>query len=178
LTACKSKYPADRYTIPKSFRDLISAYKVGDTFIFKDDKGNLSHYLTANIDSSFVDEGKGLMKVRGRKDIVVTIRELTNPRKGHEEYHMIILNRYPDKDSATFYLRLKDFYTQDTSKHFDLRTDTIRVNDFTFTNYYYFLAKKYSDQIKPNSVVEIYMTKKDGIVAYKNLNGIWWTKLK
>jgi hypothetical protein len=127
LTSCKSKYPADRYVIPKSYRDLISSYKAGDTLRFYDGKGNLSVYLVTAIDSAFVDEGKGLMSVRGRKDIAITCRELTNPRKGYDEYPMIILNRYPDEDSATFDLRLKDFCGIDTTKPFVLRNDTINA---------------------------------------------------
>ena len=82
LASCKSKYSADRYFIPKLYRDLISSFKAGDTLKYYDGKGNNSLYLIKAIDSSFVDEGKGLMNVRGVKDIVVTCRELTNPRQG------------------------------------------------------------------------------------------------
>lgn len=176
LASCKSKYSADRYSIPKLYRELISSFKAGDTMKFYDGKGNYSLYLIKAIDSSFVDEGKGLMSVRGRKDIVVTCRELTNSRQGYNEYPLIILNRYPDEDSATFDLRLKDFYTIDATKPFVLSTDTIKANGLIFTNYYSFRPENYSEKKDQNSVVEIYVTKDDGIKAYKYLNGTWWTK--
>lgn len=143
---------------------------------FYDDKGNHSLYLIKAIDSSFVDEGKGLMSRRGMKDIVVTCRELTNPRQGYDEYPLIILNRYPDEDSATFDLQLKDFYTIDTTEPFVLSTDTIKANGLIFTNYYSFRPENYSEKKDQSSVVKIYMTKDDGIKAYKTLNGTWWTK--
>jgi hypothetical protein len=178
LTSCTSKYSADRYVIPESYRNVVSSYKAGDTLRFKDSKGNFSLYLITTIDSSFVDEGKGLMSVRGRKDISITCRELTNSRKGYEEYSMVILNKYPDEDSATFDLRLKDFYGIDATEQLVLRTDSIKANDLIFTNYYVFRSENSKEQRDPNSVVEIYMTKDDGIIAYKNLNGTWWTKRK
>ncbi len=178
LTSCKSKYSADRYVIPNLYRELISSFKTGDTLKFYDNKKNHSFYSITSVDSSFIDEGKGLMNARGRKDIVITCRELTNPRQGYDEYHLIILNRYPDLDSATFDLRLKDFYSIDTTKPFVLRTDTITANNLMFTNYYSIRPTNYAEQKDPNSVSEIYMTKMDGIIAYKNLSGTWWTKSK
>jgi hypothetical protein len=178
LISCKSKYSADRYVIPGLYRDLISSFKTGDTLRFYDNKKNRSSYLITSIDSSFVDEGKGLMNVRGRKDISITCRELTKPGQGYGEYPVIILNRYPDLDSATFDLRLKDFYSIDTTRPFILRTDTIIANDLMFTNYYSFRPKNYLELKDPNSISEIYMTKMGGIVAYKNLSGTWWTKSK
>ena len=177
LTSCKSKYSANRYTIPKNYRDLIGSYKIGDTLKFSDNKANLFLYLITVIDSSFVDEGRGLMSVRGSKDIVIYCRELTNPRKGYEEYPMIILNRYPDEDSATFDLRLKDFYSIDTTEAFELKRDTIVANNLSFTNYYCFRANNYTEQKDSNSVAKVYMTK-EGILAYRNLNGVWWTKVR
>lgn len=178
LISCKSKYSADRYSIPKLYRDLISAFKAGDTLKFHDGRGNYSLYLIKEIDSSFVKEGKGLMSTRGWRNIVVTCSELTNPRHGYDEYPLIILNRYPDQDSATFDLRLKDFYSIDTTKSFVLKTDTVKANDLIFTDYYSFRPNNYSGQKDQGSVVEIYMTKDEGIIAYKNLNGTWWTKGK
>lgn len=178
MTSCKSKYSADKYVIPKSYRDLISSFIVGDTLKFVNNKGHLSSYLLAAIDSSFVDEGKGFINARGRKDIVITCREIANPRRGYEEYHMIILNKYPDEDSATFDLRLKDFYYIDTTKPFVQKSDTLLANGLAFTDYYVFYSGNYAEQKDSNSVIEIYMTKQKGIVAYKSLNGTWWTNIK
>lgn len=177
-TSCKSKYSADRYVILQSYRDLISSFDAGDTLRFYNGKENYSLYLITTIDSSFVDEGKGLMSVRGRKDIVINCRELTNPRRGYDEYPLIILNRYPDEDSATFDLRLKDFYSIDTTKPFILKADTIKANDLIFTNYYSFRPDNSTQPKYYNSVTEIYMTTEKGIIAYKDLSGVWWTRSK
>lgn len=167
LTSCKSKYSADRYVIPNLYRDLISSFKTGDTLRFYDNKKNHSFYLITSVDSSFVDEGKGLMTTRGRKDIVITCRELTNPRQGFDEYHIFILNRYADLDSATFDLRLKDFYSIDTTKPCVLRTGTVTANNLMFTNYYSFRPTNYTEQKDPNSVSEIYMTKMEVLLLIK-----------
>jgi hypothetical protein len=178
LASCKSKYPPEKYVIPQVYRDLIASFKTGDTLKFSDNKGNACLYLITGIDSSFIDEGKGLMNAKGRKDIVVSCHELTNPRKGYEDYHLIILNRYPSDDSASFDLRLKDFYGIDPKNPIILNTDTIIANALSFTNYYSFRPYDYAEQKDSNSVSKIYMTNKHGIIAYRCLNGMWWTKVQ
>jgi hypothetical protein len=175
LSSCWSKYPAERYVISRTYRDLISSFNKGDTLKFNDSKGNICLYLISNIDSSFIDEGKGLIGAKGRKDIVVTCHELTNPRRGYEDYAMIILNRYPDDDSATFDLRLRDFYGLNSKDPIKFNTDTIKANAIVFTNYYSFRPFNSAEQKDSNSVTQIYMTSKQGIVAYRCLNGTWWT---
>lgn len=174
FSSCKSKYPSKNYIIPEYYRELVASYKAGDTLRFVDDKKNLSLYLITGIDSSFVDEGRGLMKVRGRKDISISCRDFETS----QEYNMFILNKYPDEDSATFSLRLKDFYETDSSKPFVLLKDTIFANEIVFTNYYSFHAMNRTEQKNTNSVTEIYMTNEHGIIAYKTLGGTWWTKVK
>ena len=178
LTSCSSKYPSERYAIAKVYRDLITSFNIGDTLKFKDDKTNLCVYLIAAIDSSFVDEGRGLMNARGRKDIVVSFHELTNPKRGYEDYDMIILNRYPDEDLASFDLRLKDFYGIDKTEPFIQNIDTVFANDLLFTNYYSFRPYNHVEQKDTNSIAKIYMTKEDGVIAYRYVNGRWWTKVK
>ena len=174
--SCRSKYSAERYVINKAYRDLITSFKQGDTLKFKNGKGNSCLYFITSIDSSFVDEGKGLMNVKGRKDIVVSCHELTNPKQGYEDYHIIILNRYPSDEFASFGLRLKDFYGIDPKEPFILNTDTIVANELSFTNYYSFRPFNYLEQSDSNSITKIYMTNKQGIIAYKYLSGEWWTR--
>ena len=178
LTSCKSKYPAEKYVIPKTYRDLIASFKTGDTLKFNDNKGNLCLYLITGIDSSFIDEGQGLINAKGRKDISISCHELTNPRPGYEDYHVIILNRYPSDDSASFDLRLKNFYGINPKDPIILKTDTIIANGLSFTNYYSFRPFNYAEQKDSNSVSKIYMTNKQGIIAYRYINGIWWTKVE
>lgn len=143
-----------------------------------DNKRNFCHYLINAFDSSFINEGIGLMSANGRKDIVISCKELTNPRQGYEEYNMFILNRYPGEDSATFHVRLKDFYGNEPEDPGMLNTDTITANGLSFTNYYAFRPYNQAAQKDPNAVSAIYMTNKDGIIAYRNLNGLWWTKVQ
>jgi hypothetical protein len=71
---------------------------------------------------------------------------------------------------------LKNFYSKDTSFPFVLKTDTLKANNLSITNYYAFRPYNHSEQKEPNLVNEILMTNKDGIIAYRYLNGTWWTK--
>lgn len=99
-------------------------------------------------------------------------------KKGLWNYHLLILNKYPDEDSASFDLRLKDFYGIDSTELFVLRKDTVNANDISFTNYYSFLPYNYAEQTDSNSVAKIYMTNEQGIITYKCINRVWWTKIK
>lgn len=178
FASCKAKYPAERYTIPAKYRELVASFKPGDTLRFRDNKNNHCLYLITAIDSSFVNEGIGLISAKGRKDMAISCKELTNPRQGYETYYMFILNRYPDEDTATFDVRLKDFYGNEPKDPGILHTDTITANGLSFTDYYAFVPYNQATQTDPDAVCRIYMTSKDGIIAYRNLNGVWWTKVK
>lgn len=59
-----------------------------------------------------------------------------------------------------------------------LMQDTISANGANFSNYYLFRPDGHEDQLGPNSIVETYLTKQDGIIAFKHLSGKWWTKVK
>jgi hypothetical protein len=178
LISCEwRKYPPEKYVIGQKYRDMISSFKAGDTLKFRDDKGNLSLYLIQKIDSTLHDK-RGFINMKEYKDIVIACHELTNARPGFEDYNLITIVKTPEIDSTGLNLRLRDFYSIDTTFPFVLKNDTVIANNFSFTNYYSFRPRNYAEQKDSNSVTEIYMTNQDGIVAYKCLNGIWWTKSK
>ena len=179
LISCQwRKYPSEKYIIPQKYRDLISSFRAGDTLRFQDDKGNFSTYLVKQIDSTLHDKRGYFINAKEYKEISITCHELANARLGFEDYYMIIIAKYTEADSLVFHLRLKNFYGIDTTIPFALKGDTVKANNLRFTDYYFFRAKNYSQQKDPNSVAQIYMTNQDGIVAYKCVNGVWWTKSK
>ena len=179
LISCNwREYPSEKYIISEKYRDLISSFKQGDTLKFQDDEGNLSLYLIPKIDSTLRDKRGHFINAREYKDITIECHELTKTRPGYEDYHLIILHKDPETDSTRFHLRLKDFYSIDRTLPFELQKDTVIANNISFTNYYFFRAYNYTEQKDPNSVSDIYMTNHDGIIAYRCLNGKWWTKAK
>ena len=179
LTSCYwREYPPEKYIIPQKYRLLISSFKTGDTLKFQNDSKNFSTYLIKQIDSTLHDKRGHLINAREYKDISITCHELVNARSGFEDYFMITIVKDPTIDSTGFDLRLKNFYGIDTTYPFILNKDTVAANDIRFSDYYFFKARNYSEQKDPDSVVEIYMTNQDGIIAYRCLNGAWWTKVK
>jgi hypothetical protein len=172
------KYPSEKYNIPQKYRDLISSFKAGDTLKYQDDKGSLSTFLIQRIDSTLHDKRGYLINMKEYKDISIVCHELINARHGFEDYDMIVVMKNPETDSVGFNLRLKDFYSIDTTFPIVLKKDTVTANNLSFTNYYFFHPQNHSEQKESNSVTQIYMTNQDGIVAYKCLNGVWWTKVK
>jgi hypothetical protein len=180
LVSCQwRKYPSEKYVIPQEYRDLISSFKAGDTLNFQDDKGNLSTFLIQRIDSILQDKrGDFFITKKEYKMISVACHELTNARLGYEDYDLIVIVKVPETNSAGFNLHLKDFYSIDTTFSFVLKKDTVTANNLSFTNYYIFKPQNHAEQKDSNSVTQIYMKNKDGIIAYKCLNGVWWTKVK
>jgi hypothetical protein len=51
-------------------------------------------------------------------------------------------------------------------------TDTIKINNKVITNYF----EIKSEYTKQTSIDLIYWTDKDGLIAYKKMNGNRWTK--
>ena len=179
LISCSwKKYPTEKYTIPKLYRDLIASYRAGDTLKFKDSKEDLSLFLIPTIDSTLHDKRGHFINAREYKDISIACHELTDPRRGYADYNLILITKYPDEDSTHFDIRLKDFYGINRSDPFVLKEDTVTANSLSFTNYYAFRPYNYAEQKDSNSVSEIYMTNYQGIIAYRCLNGVWWTRIK
>jgi hypothetical protein len=172
------EYPAEKYIISQKYRNLISSFRAGDTLKFQDGKGNLSTFLIQKIDSTLHDKRGYFINAKEYKDISITCHELANARPGFEDYHLLTIVKDPTMDSTGFDLRLKNFYGIDTTYPFVLHKDTAIANNLRFTDYYFFRARNYFEQKDPNSVTQIYMTNQDGIVAYRCLDGVWWTKSK
>ncbi|MFC0771968.1 hypothetical protein [Terrimonas alba] len=145
---------------------------------FKDSKRNLALYLILRIDSSLHNERGFFMNAREYKDISIACHEITNSRRGYDDYNLILITKYPDEDSIYFNLRLKDFYGINPGEPFRHNKDTVIVNDFSFSNYYSFRPYNYAEQEDSNSIAKIFMTDDQGIVAYQYVNGEWWTKVK
>jgi hypothetical protein len=179
LISCQwRKYPSEKYIIPQKYRDLISSFRAGDTLKFQDNKGIFSLFLIQRIDSTLHDKRGYFINMKEYKDISIACHELTNARRGYEDYDIIVVVKDPETNSTGFNLRLKDFYSIDTTFPFILKKDTVTANNLSFTNYYFFRPNNRTEQKESNSVTQIYMTNQDGIVAYKCLNGVWWTKVK
>lgn len=177
LTSCEyEKYPPENYTIPQRFRDLISSFKVNDTLKFQNQKGNRIELLIKSIDSTLINKRGQFINARELKDISISCKELTCTKQGYDEYALILINKYADEDSATFDIRLMNFFNADKTLPINQRLDTVSTKSITFTNYYLFRPDDYKYLKDKNSISQIYMTKHDGIIAFKSLDGSWWTK--
>jgi hypothetical protein len=160
------------------YRNLIKVYNVGDTLAFQDNKGNLSSFLITRIDSTLHNKRGHFINGREYKDISIHSRQIfKNVRTEiQEEEVMILVTKYPDNDSTFFSLRLKSFYGRESNTIFKLNKDTISANNIKFTDYYSFQPYDDENITDKNFIATIYMTDKKGIIAYRNINGKWWTR--
>ena len=179
FTSCSWKeYSDEKYVIGKNYRDLISTYKAGDTLTFEDNSNNFSSFLITKIDSFLLNRRGHFINGREEKSISIHSRDISNPAdsSAQNDNWLILITKYPDDDTTYFNVRLKDFFTIEDNASFNLYKDTVTANRLQFTSYYRFRPKDYDDLKNPNSVSEIYITKEKGIIAYKYLNGKWWTR--
>jgi hypothetical protein len=172
------KYPAENYAIPQKYRDLIASFKSNDTIIFEDNSGNFITILVEKIDSSLDNKRGYFMNRREHKEISIHFRRLTNAQKAPDELHFISVSKHPDEDSTSFSISLIGFLSSNQYVPIKLMRDTIFTNETSFSNYFMFRPNGHEDLLQPNSIIELYMTKQDGIIALKYLNGKWWTKVK
>ena len=75
-------------------------------------------------------------------------------------------------------IHFKDFYTSAGGNNTigKLRTDTVNINGKIITNFYE-INHGYSERVtEPANIELVYWTDNDGLIAYKNKRGDWWTK--
>jgi hypothetical protein len=130
------------------------------------------------IDSILHDKRGFFINAREYKDLRIECEELAATDERHEKYDLFLITKYAHTDTPLFSVRLKGFYDNHPDDPFVLQRDTVLANNISFTNYYSFRPYNYDAQKDPASVVKIYISPGKGIVAYRYLNGAWWTKMK
>jgi len=160
----------------------ISSFKVGDTIYYENSLGDIDTIMVYKIDSSQNKE-LGTLAVNC---LNVTIKHLPNDTlwtwkswnnpTGKEEImyqDLIRICKVPERKKTTYSINLQDFSSPyGNDKLGEYHTDTIKINNKVITNYFE-IKSEYSKQ---TSIELICWTDQDGLIAYKNINGNWWTK--
>jgi len=169
----------------------ISAFKQGDTIYYQSSTGDLDTILIYKIDSIQNRNYGVFMAPPAENYLFVAIKHLPNDKfwtgtttdattgKTEINYQNILsIDKRPQMKEMDYSITYKDFYTSagGIKTLGKLRTDTVNINGNIITKFYE-IYHGYPERVtEPTNIELIYWTDKDGLIAYKNKKGEWWTK--
>ena len=182
-------YPKEKYVIGESYRNLIKAYSLGDTLIFKSSHNIIDSFVISGIDSAINDRKGYFIDVRNSKSISVTYRQIPVDKwqfrwlegKGDGKLHehsedgtFISIVKFPDTEETEYYYNFKEFRCSknETPK---LNKDTIKVGGLKITNYYKIESCTVSSQ-NSNALKVCFSTVDKGLAAFITNDEIVWTR--
>lgn len=167
----------------------LSSFKQGDTIYYENVTGDLEKILIYKIDSIQEKNHGGLMAPKPSNYLYVAIKHLPNEidwtgtskdgTTGVTEIdyqNIITIDKDPLEKKISYSVHFKDFYTGFDLIIKKIRKDTVNINGKNITNFYE-INHGYPERVtEPTNIELVYWTDKDGLVAYKNKRGDWWTK--
>lgn len=172
--------------------DLLptSSFKQGDTIYYQNVAGDIDSILIYKIDSIQNKQCGVIMALPAENYFYIAIKHLPNDKlwtgittdgttgKVKIDYQEIItIAKHPQTKEIFYSIDFKDFHSSINTKTVGtLRTDTVNINGGQITNFYK-INHGYPERVmKPTNIEVVYWTDNDGLIAYKNKKGEWWTK--
>lgn len=182
IVSCHSKtYSDDRFIIDPDYRNLIVAYKTGDTLVFKSDRGSIDSFLISSIDSSVVRE-KSFLGKRPHKIITIKCQKTppspgnNNPEEITAEGWVLSILKFPDDSSIWFDLTFKSSKGCLNQQIGPLLKDTV-FNGVSINNYYK-IEYCGNENEGASGVQTLYSSVQKGIEVYTIRNGEQWIRIK
>jgi len=191
LSSCGCRTDKKEFNFDNNEPKHLSCYKTDDTIYFENSKSDIDTITVIKIDSAKGEECHGISAPRPTgKSCWVAIKYLPIDRwytrklfgnnqedtTSFEYKKLINIYKDPIKNKTFFDFEFKDFYTGCNYVLGKLNTDTLTLNKNKITNYY-IIEHGYPERITKSINIEtLIWTDKDGLTAYKNKNGDWWTK--
>lgn len=190
-TSCYwNAFPDSKYEIQKSFRDLVSCYKTGDTIIFKSSTNLIDSFIISSIDSATNNKKGFFINARNSKTITVHYRQIpidkwkrhwiemgpnnAEKKERSEDGILISIERFPDNETTAYYFNFKEFRCLKNEVP-ELITDSLQLNGYQLTNYYRIENCTFRSE-RSESIQLCFSTIGKGLVAFKTNDGIYWTK--
>ena len=186
ISSCCSYDKSDFYFNDKESNHL-SVYKIGDTVYFKNQQDDIDTILIKNIETEQHKECGIIMARAAENNISVIIEHLPIDKwhgmtysedESKINYQSIVsISKYPQQKKTIYSISFKDFCNSTALGEIgEYHSDTITINKKKIFNYY-IVRHGYPERvIKSDNIEVLYWTDKDGLIAYKNKKGDWWTK--
>jgi hypothetical protein len=166
----------------------IQAYKPGDTLFFENKDKQIDSFLILDYETEIRGQKQGLMSTKPESDFWLCITQLDKEKAKSfgrpkaingdtiESQWLVSLVKYPPNQTVHYDFSFLTLYTMQDSIFGEFHTDTLHLNEKFITNYYS-IPHDYPERLdSPTDVEELLWTDKDGLVAYRFKNGMWWTK--
>lgn len=195
LTSCDYQaFPEEKFRIDNLFRELIKPYHPGDTLVFKSSKNEIDSILITKIDSAINNRKGYFINARNSKHISVRYRQFPIDHWSHsriemgannsekkeitEDASLLDILRFPDTESTILYFNFRIFLGCGLSDLKPMHHDTLSVNGTLFKNCYKIdYCEDRDDHDLATTLVSVYSTVADGIVAYQYADGTWWVRI-
>lgn len=188
IIPCQNSNNYDKNDFDFNQTDLahLNSYKQGDTIYFENQLGKFDTILVKNIDKDQIRQAGTTKLVENR--IWVSIEHLPRDKwhgimeniKGKIEIdyqHIIGISKFPQTKITEYSFHFKDFYpTVGIRTMGEYHSEAITINKKRIENYYIIRHGNPRRITEPYNIEILYWTDKDGLTAYKNKNGDWWTK--
>ena len=171
----------------------IQSYHPGDTLLFENKQNKVDSFLVLDYKTEERGQKQGMISTKPESDFWLNIRQLNKNELGQENWRgllnkdtingtainyqwLLTIVKYPPKNTIFYTFRFMNFYTQEDSTFGIFHTDTVIINNKSFTKYYS-IGHGYPDRVtEPTDIEQLLWTDKEGLIAYKYKNGIWFTK--
>jgi len=173
--SCTTKYVPDKeLEIDSTFLSVFKSISNNKLLVFKDKNNNRVTYKISKIDSVIRNKKGWFINSAPNKELKVTISEIYEGRTVlNEYYNECVVTREPFENKSYFIVNFNNIqYINDSLP--ELKKDTITITGSKFTNYYLF-----ESSIEPenkNEIKELYISPKDGIIAYKMFSDEFWKR--
>ena len=191
MSSCSCKaYPENKFNIDKDVRNLIDYYKIGDTIIYKSSTNIIDSFLITKVDSSIYNSKGYFISAINRKEVTVYYKQIpvdswrrhwiemgpnnSSKKEKSEDASFIIVEKFPDSETVEVYINFKELGCSINDIP-ALKKDTINIGDQKFTNYYEINNCATYGNIAMKIPI-FYFTIDRGLVAFKDNDGITWTR--
>jgi hypothetical protein len=177
IFSCGQKaFPDERFIFSSKYRDLISAYHIGDTLYFDNENGEAIRIRITGSDSSLSNSKGGLMSPRPYKDIKIYCDNLDYHRPNAKDTTLIFINKLPDSLEQSCHFAVMNF-RGDINDETDSLTSEIQPKPGKLFKNCFVIKNVASDLGEgPHDIEYIYVQQTKGIIALKAYNGDWWIK--
>ncbi len=185
LSACNS-YDQKDFDFSNDELTFASSLHLGDTIYYESNLHDIDTLLIIDTLSEQVKGGGFFMSPRPTNNLSYLIKHLpvdiwhgtstVNAKTKIDYQSLFSISKSPKPKQLEFSFNFKGFYSKHDLTIGELHTDTVKLNDSKFWNYY-LIKHSYPERIKNESdVTELYWTKKEGLIAYKNKGGEVWVR--
>jgi len=165
---------------------ISSSLHVGDTIYYESNLHDMDTILIIDTLSEQVNGCGMFIQPRPTNNLSILIKHLpidnwhgtstTNSKTKIDYQRLFTITKSPKPKQLEYSFCFKGFYSSHESIIGELHTDTIEFNNRKIWNYY-LIKHSYPERIKiETDVSEIYWSKKEGLIAYKNKGGEVWIR--